>query len=63
MVIYEDHLIRLGKHGAGDYHERDTRRYVGGFVGAFPGPIGPLQPPQIYVYLRGLGAVCWRRES
>jgi hypothetical protein len=50
-IIYDEYLGHLEERGAGDYHVRDTRRYVGDFVAAFSGPIGPIQTSQIHHYL------------
>lgn len=41
--------------GAGKYHLRDTHRYVGNFVEAYPGKIGPIITAQIDRFLKGLG--------
>lgn len=52
--IYTEYLEHLGKRGAGDYHERDVKRYVGPFIEEFPGPISPIQTPDIDAYLGSL---------
>lgn len=53
-AIFEEYLVHLGKRGAGDYHMRDTDRYVGDFVAVFPGEIAPIQTPDIDKYLGDL---------
>ena len=53
-VIYEEYLEHLEKRGAGDYHARDVKRYVGPFILEFPGPISPIQTPEVDAYLGSL---------
>lgn len=53
-VIYTEYLAHLEKRGAGGYHERDVKRYVGPFIEEFPGPISPIQTPDIDTYLGSL---------
>ncbi|MFO1500181.1 MAG: hypothetical protein U1G07_17630 [Verrucomicrobiota bacterium] len=53
--IYDDYVKHLDKRGVGEYHLRDTKRYVGGFIKAQPGMISPIQTPEIDNFLAGLG--------
>ncbi len=53
-VIYEEYLIHLEKRGAGEYHLRDIKRYVGPFIEGFPGPISPIQTGDIDTHLASL---------
>ncbi len=53
-VIYEEYLEHLAKRGAGNYHERDVKRYVGPFIEEFSGAISPIQTPDIDAYLGSL---------
>jgi len=53
--IYAEYEAHLVKRGAGEYHLRDCKRYVGKFVKAEPGPIGPITTSQIDNFLKGLG--------
>jgi integrase len=50
--IYESHLT---KKGAGDYHLRDTRRYLGKFIAEQPFRIGAIKTAEIDEFLAGLG--------
>lgn len=54
-VIYDEYVVHLAKRGVGNYHERDTRRYVGSFVETFPGAIGPIETGEIDDYLASRG--------
>jgi len=53
--IYEMYIADIQKRGVGDYHLRDTKRYVGGFVEKFPAALGKILTPQIEACLAGLG--------
>lgn len=53
--IFGEYVKHLEKRGAGDYHMRDTKRYVGGFIKAQPGLISRIQTPEIDTFLEGLG--------
>ena len=53
-TIYEEYLEHMEKRGAGNYHERDIKRYVGPFIAEFPGSISPIQTPEIDEYLGSL---------
>lgn len=53
--VYAEYLEHLTKRGVGHYHLRDTKRYVGGFVAAFPGRMGAVKTPEIDAYLAALG--------
>ena len=53
--IYEEYEQHLVKRGAGKYHLRDCKRYVGKFVKAQPGLIGPITTSQVDTFLKGLG--------
>jgi integrase len=54
--IYKEYLEHLKKRGAGEYHLRDIKRYVGEFVATYPGSISPVQTPEIDHYLSSLDA-------
>jgi integrase len=53
--VYAEYLEHLAKRGVGHYHLRDTKRYVGGVVEAFPGLISAVQTTDIDAYLMRLG--------
>jgi hypothetical protein len=53
-VIFEEYLVHLDKRGAGEYHLRDIKRYVGPFIEKFPGPISPIQTADIDTHLASL---------
>jgi integrase len=53
--IYRLYIADLEKRGVGDYHMRDIKRYVGGFVEAFPSALGTIQTENIDKHLAGLG--------
>ena len=53
--VYAEYLEHLAKRGVGHYHLRDTKRYVGGIVDAFPGLISAVQTTDIDAYLMRLG--------
>jgi integrase len=55
QVVYDVYIADLGKRGVGDYHLRDTRRYVGGFVEKFPVALGTITTEQIDGHLSALG--------
>ena len=54
-TVYEEYEQHLLKRGAGDYYLRDVKRYLGGFIEAFPGKIDPIQTSEIDAYLAKLG--------
>ena len=54
-AVYDEYIADLGKRGVGDYHMRDTRRYIGGFVEKFPVALGKIVTEQIDGYLAALG--------
>ena len=53
--VYAEYLEHLARRGVGHYHLRDTKRYVGGVVEAFPGLISAVQTTDIDAYLMRLG--------
>jgi hypothetical protein len=53
--VYEEYLQHLTKRGAGHYHLRDVKRYVGNFVETFPGLISAIQTPEIDAFFARLG--------
>lgn len=53
--IYTEYLAHLDKRGVGAYYLRDIKRYVGGFVKAFPGLISRIQTTDIDGFFAGLG--------
>jgi hypothetical protein len=61
--IYKEYLEHLGKRGAGNYHVRDVERYAGGFVGAFPGLISPIDTTAIDNYLKDLKGVARSKNN
>lgn len=61
--VYAEYLEHLVKRGVGHYHLRDTKRYVGGFVGAFPGLISAVQTTGVDAYLTLLGGGSARNKN
>jgi integrase len=55
QAVYDVYIADLGKRGVGDYHMRDTKRYVGDFVEKFPAALGKILTEQIDAHLAGLG--------
>ena len=53
--VYDEYLEHLTKRGAGHYHLRDVKRYVGNFVETFPGLISAIQTPEIDAFFARLG--------
>jgi len=53
-VIYKEYLDHLDQRGAGVYHLRDVKRFVGPFIDAFPGSISPTTTADLDSYLRTL---------
>ena len=53
--VYEEYLQHLTKRGAGHYHLRDVKRYVGNFVETVPGLISAIQTPEIDAFFARLG--------
>jgi len=53
--VYNVYLEEMIKRGVGDYHLRDTRRYVGGFEAAFPMVLSTIETPTIDGFLTELG--------
>jgi integrase len=49
------YIADMEKRGVGEYHMRDTKRYVGGFVAKFPIGIGKISTAQIDAYLDSIG--------
>ncbi|MBP9900304.1 MAG: hypothetical protein IT579_14765 [Verrucomicrobia subdivision 3 bacterium] len=54
-AVYLEYLTHIAKRGAGDYHLRDIKRYVGGFVEALPGVLSQIQTAAIDSFLGALG--------
>jgi len=52
---YREYLKHLEKRGVGDYHLRDIKRHVGGFIKAQPGLISRIETPAIDRFVEGLG--------
>jgi len=61
--VYAEYLEHLVKRGVGHYHLRDTKRYVGGFVDAFPGLISAVQTTGVDAYLTRLGGGSARNKN
>lgn len=53
--VLEDYLKSQQERGAGDYHMRDIKRYLGGFVRAQPGVLSRVQTVDIDRFLASLG--------
>ncbi|MCX6929032.1 MAG: hypothetical protein NT154_38335 [Verrucomicrobia bacterium] len=53
--LYEVYIADMEKRGVGEYHLRDTKRYVGGFVAGFPVAVGKISTAQIDSHLAQLG--------
>jgi integrase len=54
-TVYAEYLAHLTKRGVGEYHFRDTKRYVGNFVAKYPGPLSLLETSSIDAFLAALG--------
>jgi len=54
-AVYIEYLAHIEKRGAGDYHLRDIKRYVGGFVETQPGVLSQIQTAAIDSFLGALG--------
>ena len=50
--IYAECLVHLEKRGAGTYHDRDVRRFVGPFITSHPNSISPITTADIDQYLQ-----------
>jgi len=53
--VLDEYLLDLAKRGVGDYHIRDVKRYLGGFVIEFPGVFSRVQTTKIDAFLASLG--------
>jgi integrase len=53
--LYELYIADREKRGVGEYHMRDTKRYIGGFIAKFPIGIGKITTAQIDAYLGAIG--------
>ena len=53
--VYDEYLAHQEKRGIGEYHLRDTKRYVGGFIKSQPGVLSQIQTAAIDSFLGALG--------
>jgi integrase len=61
--VLQEYLVHLTKRGVGDYHMRDVKRYIGGFVAAFPGVFSRVQTAQIDAHLAKIGGKAGNKNN
>jgi integrase len=61
--IFPEYIAHLEKRGVGHYHMRDTKRYIGNFTEACPGPISQIETAQIDAFLATLGGKCRNKNN
>ena len=61
--IFPEYIAHLEKRGVGNYHMRDTNRYVGNFAEACPGLISQIETAHIDQFLSTLGGKCRNKNN